>query len=313
MGDHAAEFLRALRLRGEDEQAAIALLRGSARRISAALHTYEALVDPGWAETLRGELRWLSTLLAREHRYGGQLARLTAALHRLADGDAADPAAGRGPVAVGAARAGALLERQLTLARTRAHSATLQAFGSARFHAVADHVALLASELPLVPAAGGPAGPVLLPLAERAHQRLTEAAAALPLSAAGRAYNAHATHGALADPAAADQQDAPWHRVRAQARLCRYALEVVDPLLPGAPEANRLHAAWRALERHREAADAASAAATAARTPRITPATAYALGVLHADQRAEVEAARHAFGRIWQSVAVPFPEAVTAP
>ncbi|MEW5633086.1 metal-binding protein, partial [Streptomyces hydrogenans] len=55
-------------------------------------------------------------------------------------------------LAVGAARAGALLERQLTLARTRAHSAALQALGSSRFHALADAVALLASEVPLGPA-----------------------------------------------------------------------------------------------------------------------------------------------------------------
>ncbi|MEU6127083.1 metal-binding protein, partial [Streptomyces sp. NPDC047123] len=39
--------------------------------------------------------------------------------------------------------------------------------------------------------------------------------------------------------------------------------------------------------------------AQAARTPRIAPATAYALGVLHADQRHEVEAARFAFQRAW--------------
>ncbi|NUP44179.1 MAG: hypothetical protein HOY76_45930, partial [Streptomyces sp.] len=57
------------------------------------------------------------------------------------------------------------------------------------------------------------------------------------------------------------------------------------------------------LERHRDAAEAAAASAAAARTPRIAPATAYALGVLHADQRHEVEAARFAFGRIWQRIA----------
>jgi anti-sigma-K factor RskA len=37
----------------------------------------------------------------------------------------------------------------------------------------------------------------------------------------------------------------------------------------------------------------------AARTPRIAPATAYALGVLHADQRQEVEQARFAFVHLW--------------
>ncbi|MFE0086233.1 hypothetical protein ACFWYO_00115, partial [Streptomyces sp. NPDC059016] len=51
--------------------------------------------------------------------------------------------------------------------------------------------------------------------------------------------------------------------------------------------------------RPRAAAGGGAAPASAARTPRIAPATAYALGVLHADQRHEVEAARFAFQRTW--------------
>nr|WP_060948157.1 CHAD domain-containing protein [Streptomyces hygroscopicus] len=77
-----------------------------------------------------------------------------------------------GALTVGAARAGALLERQLTLARTRAHTAALEALGSSRFHAVADSVALLASEVPLDEAnAARPARQVLPPLAELAGRR----------------------------------------------------------------------------------------------------------------------------------------------
>ncbi|UNO43915.1 CHAD domain-containing protein [Streptomyces sp. MST-110588] len=192
-------------------------------------------------------------------------------------------------LAAGAARAGALLDRQLTLARTRAHSAALQALGSSRFHAVADALAVLASEVPLLPAtADRPAGEVLPEAAEQTCRRLTEAVAALPLSRAGHPYNA--------DALAADQrQDVPWHQVRMLVRLNRYAQEV---LRPGNVDA-RLAEASRVLERHRDAAEAAAAAAAAARTPRIAPATAYALGVLHADQRHEVEAARFAFGRLW--------------
>lgn len=194
-----------------------------------------------------------------------------------------------GALSAGAARAGALLDRQLTLARTRAHSAALQALGSSRFHAVADSVAVLASEAPLArTTAELPADEALPPLAEQAHRRLAEAVAALPLSRAGYPYNAAAL--------AADQrQDAPWHQVRMLVRLSRYAQEVI------APEYGDLllAEAGRALEWHRDAAEAAAAAAAAARTPRIAPATAYALGVLHADQRHEVEAARFAFGRVW--------------
>ncbi|MGW7578284.1 CHAD domain-containing protein [Streptomyces sp. NPDC054765] len=194
-----------------------------------------------------------------------------------------------GALSAGAARAGALLDRQLTLARTRAHSAALQALGSSRFHAVADSVAVLASEAPLARTTTElPAAEALPPLAEQAHRRLAEAVATLPLSRAGYPYNAAAL--------AADQrQDAPWHQVRMLVRLSRYAREVIAPEYPDP----RLAEGGRALEWHRDAAEAAAAAAAAARTPRIAPATAYALGVLHADQRHEVEAARFAFGRVW--------------
>lgn len=200
----------------------------------------------------------------------------------------------RAPLTVGAAKAGALLERQLTLARTRAHSSALQALGSARFHAVADQVAVLASEVPLAAAAEGAD---LRPLADAARERLADAVAALPLLTAGSPYNAEAlVHGLSPDPAP-HPQDAPWHQVRLLLRLHRYAQEA---LRPDAGDDPRLRAAGEALDRHRDAAEAAAAAAHAARTPRIAPATAYALGVLHADQRHEVEAARYAFQRAWQ-------------
>ncbi|MGC0376428.1 CHAD domain-containing protein [Streptomyces sp. SAI-229] len=201
----------------------------------------------------------------------------------------------RGNLTVGAAKAGALLDRQLTLARTRAHSTALQALGSSRFHAIADKVAVLASEVPLSPAA---AGADLRPLADAARERLTDAVAALPLLTAGSPYNAEALiHGLSPDPAP-HPQDAPWHQVRLLLRLHRYALEVLHT----APDPALL-AAGEALDRHRDASEAAAAAAQAARTPRIAPATAYALGVLHADQRHEVEAARYAFQRAWRKEA----------
>ncbi|MGR3936096.1 CHAD domain-containing protein [Streptomyces sp. BRA346] len=259
-----------------------------------------------------GRARGAEPARARTRGGGGAEERRSAAHQR-----AGDPEEARGgALTVGAARAGALLERQLTLARTRAHTAALQALGSSRFHAVADTVALLASEVPLDEAAAGrPAEQVLPPLAELANRRLIEAVEALPLGRAGHPYNAEAlVHGLAATPAAdsppaSDRQDAPWHQVRRLVRMRRYALEVLD-LMAARPaatdaepsQATRLEAAGQALERHRDAAEAAAAAAAAARTPRIAPATAYALGVLHADQRHEVEAARFAFGRMWRRV-----------
>ncbi|MFF7046335.1 CHAD domain-containing protein [Streptomyces massasporeus] len=207
----------------------------------------------------------------------------------------------RGNLTVGAAKAGALLDRQLTLARTRAHSTALQALGSSRFHAVADKVAVLASEVPLTRAAGSTD---LRSLAAAAQDRLTDAVSALPLVTAGSPYNAAALVHGLSPDTVPHPQDAPWHQVRLLLRLHRYAREAVSGPKGNAVVDLRLLSAGRALNRHRDASEAGAAAAQAARTPRIAPATAYALGVLHADQRHEVEAARFAFQQCWQKETV---------
>ncbi|MFG2886636.1 CHAD domain-containing protein [Streptomyces sp. NPDC048297] len=338
----ATEFLRALRLHretgsggaaagaaaGAQESAdAARALRRSARRISASLHTFRGILDPDWSDEMRPELAWVSGTLGLEHSYGARLERLLVALYRLSGSTAlpAQPVAAgaarvtagaphsggpghpvsapeRGSLTVGAAKAGALLERQLTLARTRAHSTALQALGSSRFHAVADKVAVLASEVPLTLTA--PATD-LRPLAFAAEERLTDAVAALPLVVAGHPYNAEAlVHGLSPDPSP-HPQDGPWHQVRLLLRLHRYAQEVLHG--GTSPVDVHLLTAGQALDRHRDASEAAAAAAAAARTPRIAPATAYALGVLHADQRHEVEAARFAFQQAWQSTAAGTP------
>lgn len=285
----ATAFLRGLRLHDESTASGAAegseaarSLRGAAHRISSSLATFRAVADSSWADSLRTELVWLSSTLADEHAYAGRLARLMDALHRLSGTpEVPAPRGTAGSLTVGSARAGALLERQLTLSRTRAHSATLQALGSSRFHAVADAVAVLASEVPLDPvAARGRVADVLAPLAEVAGSRLSAAVAALPDPCPAHPYNA--------------DHDGPWNEVRRLLRVHRYAQEALGQ------DVARLAAAGEALDRHRDAAEAAGASATAARTPRIAPATAYALGVLHADQRHEVEASRLAFQHIWQ-------------
>lgn len=321
----ATEFLRALRQHresggasaagAEDPVDAARALRRSVRRISASLHTFRPLLDPDWSESLRPELAWLSGTLGMEHAYESRLERLLLALHRLsgavfppqtaaaavgtASPATAVPTPDRANLTVGAAKAGALLDRQLTLARTRAHSTALQALGSSRFHAVADNIAVLASEVPLTKTA---VTTDLHPMATAAQERLEDAVTALPLVTAGHPYNAEALiHGLSPDPSP-HPQDAPWHQVRLLLRLHRYAREVLCGSNP--PVELRLLTAGESLDRHRDASEAAAAAAAAARTPRIAPATAYALGVLHADQRHEVEAARFAFQQCWQKQAV---------
>ncbi|UQX02201.1 CHAD domain-containing protein [Streptomyces sp. RerS4] len=296
----ATVFLRSLRLHeagavggadtAESGEAARGL-RGAARRVSASLSTFRVVTESAWADSLRTELVWLSSTLADEHAYASRLVRLMEALQRLSGSPEVPsprggPAGSSGALTVGSARAGALLERRLTLARTRAHSATLQALGSARFHAVADAVAVLASEVPLDPvAARGRVDDVLVPLAAVTETRLAAAVSALPAADGTTPY---ATH-----------EDAAWHEVRRLLRVHRYAREALGE------DVTRLTEAGLALDRHRDASEAAAASATAARTPRIAPATAYALGVLHADQRHEVEAARHTFHALWHPTPTP--------
>ncbi|MFD5159510.1 CHAD domain-containing protein [Streptomyces hawaiiensis] len=324
----ATEFLRALRLHretgagahgSEGSAEAARALRRSARRVSASLHTFQSLLDTDWCEAMRPELAWVSGTLAMEHAYTARLERLLTALHRLSGSTAfpaqvsagvgaaappskaGAPAQERGNLTVGAAKAGALLDRQLTLARTRAHSTALQALGSSRFHAIADKVAVLASEVPLTRSA---TGTDLRPLATAAEDRLRDAVTTLPLVTAGSPYNAAALVHGLSPDTVPHPQDAPWHQVRLLLRLHRYAREAVSGPKGNAVVDLRLLSAGQALNRHRDASEAAAAAAQAARTPRIAPATAYALGVLHADQRHEVEAARFAFQQAWQKETV---------
>ncbi|MQY13122.1 hypothetical protein SRB5_32630 [Streptomyces sp. RB5] len=288
LGARATELLRGLRqydeAGGRPAADAAWLVRGAARRICVTLGAHPGKTDPEWARQLCGELQWFSELIVREHVQAARLERLLAGLHRLSGADEAG--SGR---AAGAARAAALLRRRLGLARGRAHTAALDAMGSGRFHAAVDAVALLASEAP--PAGEGSAD-VLRDAVEAAEKRLAEAVARLPLRRAGHPYNAEALARGL-DPGAA--QDVPWRQVRTLLRHVRYAHELLAPAAPP-----HLTAAGRALDRHRDAEQAAEAAAAAAHTPRITPPTAYALGVLHADQRHEVEAARFTFGRLWE-------------
>ncbi|MET8581263.1 CHAD domain-containing protein [Streptomyces collinus] len=278
------------------------LLLALHRLSGAAVFPEQSVVAAGPAAQRSGSVAALAggARAAGAHTPGRAQASLAEAPQDTAGPARPAPAPDRGNLTVGAAKAGALLERQLTLARTRAHSTALQALGSSRFHAVADKVALLASEVPLTPAAPTTG---LRPLAAAAEERLTDSVAALPLLTAGHPYNAEALiHGLSPDPSP-HPQDAPWHQVRLLLRLHRYAREVLSG--GGAPaDVVGLSAAGLALNRHRDASEAASAAAQAARTPRITPATAYALGVLHADQRHEVEAARFAFQQAWQKQAV---------
>ncbi|MEE1789198.1 CHAD domain-containing protein [Streptomyces sp. SP17BM10] len=306
----AGAFLRALPLAvgevGARPGTAVVPAAGTAdllravRRIGGLLHTFGSVFEQSWAQESRTELRWLLNLLALEPGYVRRSVRLLGALDSLSGSD--PDGTGMLTGHAGAPKARALLDRQLTLARTRAHSSVLQELRSARLHALADRMTLLVGEAPLLEAANARAGAVLLPQAAAACTAMTASAARLPLQRAATPYGGDGlrrlgavpqARGAVDADTALAADDEPWARMRILVKRARYALEVC-----GRPS-SELDDLDEVLGRHQEAADAAVTAATAARTPRITPATAYVLGVVHADQRLEVEAARYAFGRRW--------------
>ena len=306
-------------------------LRRSVRRISASLHTFRPLLDADWSESLRPELAWLSGTLGMEHAYESRLERLLLALHRLSGAvlpaqaqrrhgrpwhgpgvGAAPPApvpdpAGtrdRGNLTVGAAKAGALLDRQLTLARTRAHSTALQALGSSRFHAVADNIAVLASEVPLTQAAAT-AG--LHPYAAAAQERLDGRRDRPPPRHRGPPLQRRGPHprplpGPLPPPPGRPLAPGPPPAAPAPLRPRGPRRRRTRRWTYGCSPPARPSTATGTPRRRRQPRP------QAARTPRIAPATAYALGVLHADQRHEVEAARFAFQQCWQKQAVGTPD-----
>ncbi|SEM39275.1 CHAD domain-containing protein [Streptacidiphilus jiangxiensis] len=299
---------------------------GTLRRVDGALHAFGSLLEPIWAETMRGDLAALVVTLGQERGYSRRLARLLAAVDSLTCTDTTVPTPRTGEAArgaeggvatehmvggllahhPGAPKARAMLERQLTLARSRSHTAALQELGSSRFHSLADRMTLLVSDLPLRSPGTAHQPEQLLAYTARLGEALELTVSRLPLQRAAQPYNGDALHRVAVVPAAdspamAAHEDAAWTRVGAAVRYARYALEVCRPLLGERTEEplTGLAALAAHLERQQEAADAAEAAALAARTPRITPATAYVLGVVHADQRLEVEAARHAFSVSW--------------
>ncbi|MFD0529454.1 NUDIX domain-containing protein [Kitasatospora arboriphila] len=175
------------------------LLR-AVRRIGGALHTFGAAFEPGWTGELRTELAWLLDLLGREPGYRRRSSRLLAALDSLSDTGSESPGMLAGHA--GAPKARALLERQLTLARTRTHTALLQELRTARLHALADRMTLLSGEVPLLDEVAGRGGGALVQHAAGALGALAAAAERLPLARAAEPYGGDGLHRLAVLPAA---------------------------------------------------------------------------------------------------------------
>jgi CHAD domain-containing protein len=101
--------------------------------------------------------------------------------------------------------------------------------------------------------------------------------------------------------------DEIWHRLRISAKRGRYAAEVCVPLAGAAAVrlADQLTRLTEALGHQQDAAMASAVLIRAAQTPRIVAPTAFALGRLLGDQRAQIVRARCAFPELWDEVSQP--------
>ena len=101
--------------------------------------------------------------------------------------------------------------------------------------------------------------------------------------------------------------DEIWHKLRISAKRGRYAAEVCVPLAGAAAVrlADQLTRLTEALGQQQDAAMASAVLIRAAQTPRIVAPTAFALGRLLGDQRAQIVRARCAFPELWAEVSQP--------
>src|SRR4051794_18667147 len=118
-------FAQQARLGEDDDREAVHHTRVATRRLRSDLHTFAPLLDEGWADDLRDELRWLGTLLGRVRDADVLTERFTAQAASL---DEADRVAAR------------VLLDDLHATRAREQAILLDALASPRGRALHDRL-----------------------------------------------------------------------------------------------------------------------------------------------------------------------------
>jgi CHAD domain-containing protein len=168
--------------------------RVATRRLRSDLRTFSPLLEPGFVEELRGELRWLAAELGAVRDSEVLLERLTTAVDALPD---SDRRAGR--------RLLGSLEEQLEQAR----AVLMRGVRDRRYLTLLDRLVSAAQQPEATPEAEQPAADVLPALAAGPWKKLLKAVRALP------------------DEPADDEL----HDIRIRAKRARYAAEAVAPVV----------------------------------------------------------------------------------
>ncbi|HEX9342007.1 MAG TPA: CHAD domain-containing protein, partial [Actinomycetota bacterium] len=235
------------------------------------LRTFRSVLDREWSGALRAELAWIADLLGAVRDADVLLERLRHGLTALSEPQA-DADTGR------------RLLRGLERRRETDRAVLLEAMDSARYAALRDRVVAAVQ------------APVLLPAAERSAVELGPGLVA-------RRWRRLRDQVARAG---ADPSDEDLHRIRIDAKRCRYAAEAVEPVAgePAKAFAGAVAALQEVLGEQHDAVVAQAWLRQAAGSAGVRRAEAFVAGQLAAAEHARALAARAKWRKTWDKAAV---------
>ncbi|HEX5017121.1 MAG TPA: CYTH and CHAD domain-containing protein [Actinomycetes bacterium] len=244
--------------------------RVAARRLRSVLQAFLPLVDEEWARHLREELDWIASVMGQSRDREVLEQRLVDAVRTL-------------PAEVDAAAALVAIQKQLDAELDEANASIDEALKSERYRRLMQTLHAASADPPTTSLAEGKAMKVLPPLVEARWRKLAKRAKKL--------------HNEM------DGHDEHWHKARILAKKARYTVEACIPVFgsPAKKLAKQLETVTDLLGEHQDAAMAAALLqqlATSSRGSR----SAFALGILYAQQRQQVAQCRARFVESWPGV-----------
>ncbi|WCO67526.1 CYTH and CHAD domain-containing protein [Iamia majanohamensis] len=257
-------------VQGEDPEG-VHKMRTAARRLRSDLRTFRPLLDRDVTDPLRDELKRLGEVLGDVRDPDVLAERLRTSAARVldpGDGDALDE----------------VLER-LDADRDASVAVLHRALGSGRYRRMLDALVAVAEAPPLRGDADQPAAEVLPALVRKPWKDL---------------------RGMVAD-LDDDPTDTALHEVRKQAKAVRYAAQAVQPAVgkPAKRGAKGARAVQDLLGDHQDTVEAEAWLREAAAAEALGPRSAFVLGALVADERAQRRSLRERWADTWDDASDP--------
>lgn len=283
-GEHVLSYLRAQRdaLVAQDPAVrrnlpdSVHQMRVACRRMRSAFKTHRKVLDRAATDPLGEELRWLAAELGLDRDQEVLFERIQTHVAELPRTLVLGPVRGRLRVWNNARRSGT---------RRRA----LAALDGKRYEALLDAVDALLADPPLLPAAAGPAAPVLRKAVLRDYERLaTRVAGALDLEPGG-------------------PRDLALHDARKAAKRARYAAEAAAPALgkPAKHLAKAVKSVQTLLGDHQDSVVAREALHGLAVQAAGAGESAFTWGVLYAREEALAERGERDLPDVWAKACDP--------